>query len=147
MYKKGKIMKITNSDIVKMINILAKYKCLKLPQRISYAITRDMMILDKEYQYYAESLNTILESYKGSFVLNKKGNVTVDKTGVPVVKEESEKAYKSEINELLNIQVEIELYSISEDCFNYDDSEKYDSLSADDIILLQSIICIKNENN
>ena len=56
--------------------------------------------------------------------------------------------YTSEINELLNIEIDVYLYSISVDCFEYDDADnKYDILTPMEIMNLQRIICSKEDTN
>ena len=38
-------MKIKNTEVISMLNNLSKYKDTKLPQKISYAITKNNIIL------------------------------------------------------------------------------------------------------
>ena len=46
------------------------------------------------------------------------------------------------VNDLLNIEFDIDLFTISEECFNYDDTiGKYDVLSPSEIMFLQSFLC------
>ena len=62
--------------------------------------------------------------------------------GIPMVKSEVEKEYMQKVNDLLNIEFDIDLFTISEECFNYDDTiGKYDVLSPSEIMFLQSFLC------
>ena len=45
-------MKASNFDMVQMLNILAKYENIKLPQKISYAILKNLKFLQDEYKIY-----------------------------------------------------------------------------------------------
>ena len=51
--------------------------------------------------------------------------------------------FTEEVNDLLNIELNINLFTVDEDVFNYDDSDKYTSLTPVEIMQLQSILCIK----
>ena len=53
-------MKIKNLELIVIINILSSFNDKKLPQKISYAITRNYMILEKEYQYYDKEEQQLL---------------------------------------------------------------------------------------
>ena len=66
--------------------------------------------------------------------------------GIPKVDDTHEDDYISEINELLDMEIEIDdFYNIKDDAFDYIDSDRYDALTASDIINLQSILC-SNDN-
>ena len=57
-------MKIKNLELIVIINILSSFNDKKLPQKISYAITRNYMILEKEYQYYDKEIKKIFSQYE-----------------------------------------------------------------------------------
>ena len=63
------------------------------------------------------------------------------KNGVPLVDSSISKEYENEISELLNIEIDIDPFYIEQNLFDYDDENKYDALSAADILMLQSILC------
>ena len=81
-----------------------------------------------------------LVSYK---LLNKK---PIDDTQKPInyqeqLKEMLEKS-TNQSKYKLNIEFDIDLFTISEECFNYDDTiGKYDVLSPSEIMFLQSFLC------
>lgn len=139
-------MKITNMGIVNTINILQGFLEKKLPQKISYAITRNYLIIQKDYECYSESLNKLFAQYNEHIVKDESGNVMSNDNGVPIVDSEVSEEFNKEISTLLNIEIEVNLYQIPEEVFDYDDTDKrYDSLSAVDIMNLQTILC--NQNN
>lgn len=136
-------MKIKNITIVGTLNILNSFADKKLPQKISYAITRNLMLFQKEYQYYEVEMKKLEAKYDGSFVHTEKGKITRDQSGIPVLSTNQEQeAYNKELYELLNIEIDIPVYYIDSEEFNYDnDAGRYDIMSASDILTLQSVLC------
>ena len=136
-------MKIKNITIVGTLNILNSFADKKLPQKISYAITRNLMLFQKEYQYYEVEMKKLEAKYDGSFVHTEKGEITRDQKGIPVLSTNQEQeAYNQELYELLNIEIDIPVYYIDSEEFNYDnDAGRYDIMSASDILTLQSVLC------
>lgn len=126
-------MKIKNLVLIDMINKLQAYSAKKLPQKISYAITRNMMELAKEYQAYDTELKKLFDSY-GEYL-------KFGKDGVPIVDDKVKDEFNSQIMELLNIEIEITPHYIDQNAFDYDDNGVYDALSAQDIVILQSVLC------
>ena len=140
-------MILKNKDILTYVNTLNEYCGKRLPQRISYAITRNAKIFANEIDFYNESLKKILDSYKEYYVKNENGEPQIDSaSGLPMVESEHKKDFMQEIFELLEIEVEVTPYFISESLFDYDD-EKYDAMSAIDIMNLQNVLCDKNAEN
>lgn len=139
-------MKVTNFGLVNIVNALQGFAHKKLPQKISYAITRNIMIFQKDYDCYIESLKNIFSQYEEHFVKNESGECMYNDNGIPIVDSEVSQEFNEEIAALLNIEIEINPYYISEDVFDYDDiGSRYDTLSAMDIMNLQSILCNQEE--
>ena len=137
-------MILKNKDILTRVNILNGYCTKRFPQRISYAITRNIMIFSDEIESYNKELKKILDSYKEYYVKDDKGEPQIDKaSGLPVIMPEHSNDFMQEIMELLEIEIDVKPYFINESLFDYDD-EKYDTMSAIDIINLQSVLCDKS---
>ena len=136
-------MKIKNAEVISMLNNLSKYKDTKLPQKISYAITKNNIILSKEYEYYESEINKIKELYSTHMFKDKNGEIEMYSNGIPRLDDDTlEKEMIHRINELLLIENDIDMHIIDEDCFNYDDCNgKYDVLSPIEIMNLQRILC------
>lgn len=135
-------MKLTNFAIVNMMNTLEKFAEKKLPQKISYAITKNLILLQGEYDCYIKSLNKLFVTYDGYMVRDENKNIMSNDMGIPIVDSSVAEEFNEEISNLLNIEIEIQLYGISEDVFDYEDNaNRYDSLSAADIINLQAVLC------
>lgn len=135
-------MKMTNYTLVNLVNELGGYANKKLPQRISYAITRNIMLATKEYQVYEEQLNKIMEEYADNMI-KEDGKLKVNEAGIPEVEESVRQEYYNTIADLLNIEIDVDIYMIDEGVFDYEDNNRFDVLSPNDIIKLQSILCMK----
>lgn len=132
-------MKITNLELVTILNIFEKYQNKKFPYKITYAIMKNIALLKKEYQVYSETLESIVNQYKEDFVKENE-EIVLYEIGVPKVKEEFAEEYLTEINKLLNIEINIDLYKISEECFDYQ-SERYDTLTVKETMELMDLLC------
>ena len=138
-------MKITNIAIINMFKTLDKFATKRLPQRLSYAITKNIMILKPDFECYDQEIKKLMEQYDDKMIKNGKGEIQFNQLGVPFVQEEYSEEFNEALTEFLNIEVEVNLYYVSDEIFNYDDSNKYDVMSAMDIFELQEIICKKKE--
>lgn len=138
-------MKIKNINLVVYDNTLANYGDKRLPQKISYAITKNMFIIAKELEPYRASLQKIIDAYKAYQVKNDNGEIENMNIGIPKVDSEHEHDYLSEINDLFEIETDIDLYYIDEKLFDYEDSERYDAMSAQDILNLRNVLCKSEE--
>lgn len=134
-------MKITNYTMVNVLNALNNFVDKKLPQKISYAITKNIMIFRKEYECYEREFKKLLTKYDKDIEKDVDGNMVQNKDGIPVVNGEASKDFYNELNELLRIELDVNIYQIPSDVFDYEDSERYDAMSASEIIQLQSIMC------
>lgn len=135
-------MKIINLELLNMMNILNAFAEKKLPQKISYAITRNLILLQKDYDCYMKSLKKLFSDYDEYIIKDENGDMVSNDLGIPIVGSEVQKEFNEELSNLLNIEIEIEPYHIPENVFDYEDNVHcYDSLSAVDIINLQHVLC------
>ena len=139
-------MNVKNIDMIGIMNKLDTYGMKKLPQKISYAITKNIMIISNEYACYEATLNKIFDKYKDDMIKDDDGNVKYYKNGLPIVNKKSCDEYDNDLLELFEVEVNIDLYHIPKSTFDYsDESGKYDAMSAQDIMILQSILCNDKE--
>lgn len=138
-------MKVTNMDLLTYVNILNKYADKKLPQKISYAITKNLMGLNEDFECYSKELNKVLSHYEDYFQKDENGELKVNESLMPILTDKDKtKEMVDELNELLAIEIDINLYTISENVFDYED-DKYDSLSGLELFDLMSVLCNKEE--
>lgn len=138
-------MKIKNIDLVNITNLFGACSSKRLPQKISYAIMKNMKLLDKDLSIYQDMLRKIFDAYEPYSEKDDNGEVKTDERGIPIVDKEHETAFYNEINELLSIETEVHFYTISDDVFDYDEGDRYDSLSAQEMISLHDVLCQDEE--
>ena len=139
-------MKINNFIIVNLLNMLQGFGDKRLPQRISYAITKNLMIINKEYDIYVSQLNKVLDKYDAYSEKDEKGQRKTSNQGLPIITDSVQREnFNRELNDLLSIEIDLKLFTIKEECFDYDDSDMYDPLTPSEIIALQNILCNSQE--
>lgn len=139
-------MKMTNFTLVNLVNELEPFGDKRLPQKISYAITRNIILATKEYRIYETQLNKIMKEYSDNMIKDDDGKPKVNEIGIPEVDDSVRKEYFDKIADLLNVEIDVNIYTIDENLFDYEDSGKYDVLSPNELIKLQSILCLKTED-
>lgn len=141
-------MKYKNIEIVNIVNFLNSISEKKLPQKISYAIMRNTSNFQKECNYYEQALKKILEGYKDFFVKKSDDELVMTSIGVPLVDNKHMKEYTEEIQELLDIEVEIQIYKIDSKDFDYEDPNgKYDVLTVKELLQLTNLFCKEDKQN
>ena len=134
-------MKLTNFSIINIYMILDRFATKKLPQKISYAITKNIYLLRDDCDCYENELKKLFDSYKDKTIKDENGETKFNQYHVPIIESKYSKEFDESLTELLNIEVEIDLYTIDDSAFNYDDTDKYDCLSPMEIMQLQDILC------
>lgn len=134
-------MKLCNLQLLKYNEILGEYATKRLPQRISYAIMKNIQAVSTEMAIYQDMLKQIVSSYEEFFIKDEGGNPQMFPSGIPIVDEAHMAEYMQQIDELLNQEIKVQFYTIDEDLFFYDNTERYDVLSAADIMKLTEILC------
>lgn len=141
-------MKMTNFTLVNLVNELEPFGNKRLPQKISYAITRTVILATREYQIYEAQLNKIMEEYSDYMLKDDSGSPKINDVGIPEVEDSVKKEYFEKISDLLNLEIELDIYTIDESVFEYDDdNSKYDTLSPNEMIKLQSILCLNSKDD
>lgn len=139
-------MKITNIGLLEMNTFLSQYEDKKLPQKITFAIMKNLSLYAKEQQLYQEALKKILDKYNEYCEKDEEGNVKTEENGLPVIMEAYRANFYEEVNDLLMIENEIKPYYIDKEVFEYEDTNnKYDVLTAKETFILMSILCKPEE--
>lgn len=140
-------MKYRNIEVVQIVRFLDKISERKLPQKINYAIMKNLDSFQKENQFYEKSLNKIIESYKDFLVKDSEGNFAISDIGVPMVDKGHIEDYKNEISELINLEVDVKIYQVPESIFDYEDANgKYDAVSGSEILKFVKIFGTTDED-
>lgn len=139
-------MKITNIGILEVNSFLTQYEEKKLPQKIAFAIMKNLSIYANEQKFYQDALQKILQKYEEYYEKDEEGQVKTLDNGLPMISQEHNKDFYEEINELLMVETEIKPYYINKEVFEYEDEAgRYDTLSAKEMFLLMSVLCKPEE--
>ena len=133
-------MKMTNAQIINMLNAINGFTERKLPQKISYAISKNHIALENEYKVYQEALSKLIKNYEEYFIKDENGEIQFMQNGIPKINSPHDNEFTEELAELLSVETEIDIYRISEELFDYD-NPKFDPLSPSEIEMLIKLLC------
>ena len=139
-------MKLKNIDIIGIISSLHDFSQKKLPQKVSYAITKNQLKLDREIECYQTELQKLFSKYNDHISKDENGEYINNSQGIPEFKEESvveRNEFIGELNELLSIENDVDLYLVDDELLNYDDNGVYDVLTPSEISYLYRVLCKK----
>ena len=131
-------MKITNRQVIEFINSVSvnKLASKRLPVKVAYAISRNLDKMNNIITSYETARKTLLDQYAEK---DEEGKVKV-KDGNYVIQEDQKQAFSDEMKELLEVENEIDLYTINMDEVEKCDTDKYDSLTTADLMTLDIMI-------
>lgn len=137
------IKKMTNHEMVQILNNLKMFENKKLPQRISYAIVKNIMALSKEYEVYIKQLEKIINEAKQAdkLELTEDGQIIETETHIPKVKDEYKEEFNNELEDLLLFYIDIDYSYVDESVFDYDEKDKYDVLIPAELFVLRNCLC------
>ena len=103
-------MKLSNEKIVNIINSIGGLSTKQLPVKASYAISKNILKLEKEIKTYNSEREKLLDKYaekddEGKRVVNDTGNIIIDKQYV--------EKWNKDIRELLDIEIEIDVHKFN----------------------------------
>lgn len=127
-------MKISNSQLVKIFNGIGKVREKKLPIKVGFAINKNMDALESVARAYEVERSKILDKYCKK---DESGQLKTDGSEYVITDKES---YAEEINELLNIENDIQVHTVTIDEIEKCDSDRYDPLSPNELAVLEFMI-------
>lgn len=132
---------MNNLQMVQMMNILHKFENKKLPQKIGYIIMKNLMQLQNEYVLYEKQLKKLFNEYDEHIQKNAENEIIYKKNGLPIVNDDCAEIFYKELENIVNAEVDIEIYKIDKKYFDYDDcAVKYDPLTPIEIMELMSVL-------
>lgn len=105
-------MKLSNRALLNSINILNKLNQSQLPVKVAFIILKNTKTVDKELVNYFEAREKLVKQYA---LLNEEGQAIPDEHGNLQFKEGCVEKWNSDINELLDLEVEVEMQTMSTD--------------------------------
>lgn len=127
-------MKIKNSEIVRIFNQIGEIKKKRLPVRLGFAINRNVSSLESVAMDYEKARREIFLKY-----------CKKDENGNPVIEGDEyvlsdRKSYGEEMKELLRIEDEVQVHTVSFEEIEKCDLDKFDSLTPEELELLTFMI-------
>lgn len=127
-------MKITNRQIVSIFNGMPKIMGKRLPVKLGFAINKNMASMKGTAESYDAERAKILDKYGEK---DESGKIRIE-SGEYVLKDRE--GFGDEMKELLDIETEIPVHTVGLDEIEKCDSEKFDSLTPDELSLLEFMI-------
>lgn len=127
-------MKITNREIVKIFNGIRTIEEKKLPVKLGFAINKNVKAMRGIAEAYDAERTKILNKYgqkdeDGQLEISGDEYVLTDK-----------KAYAAEMNELLGIESELQVHTVTIDDISRCDEDKFDALTPGELEILEFMI-------
>ena len=127
-------MKITNREIVKIFSRIRTIEEKKLPVKLGFAINKNVKAMKGTAESYDAERTKILDKYgqkdeDGQLEISGDEYVLTDK-----------KAYAAEMNELLGIESELQVHTVTIDDISRCDEDKFDALTPGELEILEFMI-------
>ena len=105
-------MKFTNQELINNIGALRSIAQKQLPVKISYAIAKNISKVDSELKIYNKERQKLVDKYAEK---DKNGQPKIDKNNQYHIKKECLTTWNKDIQDLLSIEAEIDVYKFSVD--------------------------------
>lgn len=105
-------MKFTNQELLNNIGALRSVAQKQLPVKISYAIAKNISKVDAELKIYNKERQKLVDKYAEK---DNKGQPKIDKNNQYHIKKECLASWNKDIQDLLSIEAEIDVYKFSVD--------------------------------
>ena len=124
-------MKLKNNDILKFVNGCATLREKKLPVKLGYAIKKNLAAVSDVANAYDAERRELLEKYAskdedGKFLVENEQYSIEDKDG-----------FAKDLDELLAIETEVGIHTVSEEEIEKCDDPRYDALTVADLETLE----------
>ena len=135
--------KLQNHEMVQILNTLKMFENKKLPQKISYAIVKNIITLSKEYDIYIKQLEKLINEAKKNekLELTENGQIIETENHIPKVKDEYKEEFNDDLEDLLLFYLDVDYSYVDESIFDYDEKDKYDVLSPVEVFTLRNCLC------
>lgn len=108
-------MKLSNEKLANSIGVLSKLTNLELPIKFSYALSKNIMKIDRELEVYNKERQKLIEKYGAK---DEEGKLKTKEDGtIDIVDLDN---WNKDIKELLEIETEIDIHTIDLENINVD---------------------------
>jgi len=105
-------MKITNKELINDIGVLRDISQKQLPVKISYAIAKNIAKVDAELKIYNKERQKLINKYSEK---GEDGKPRINENNQYRIKKECLEDWNKDIQELLSISVELDVFTFSVD--------------------------------
>lgn len=127
-------MLLKNKEILTFINGCGSLKEKKLPVKLGYAIKKNISAVGDAAKAYDAEYKELLNKYGTK---DEKGNLVEENGRCPI---EDGQNFTKDLEELLDIETEVNIHTITEDELRSCDDPRYDPLSVSDLDTLEIMI-------
>ncbi len=127
-------MKVKNSKLLEFNQLVIRNK--KLPAKLGYAIAVNTTAVKGAIETFFEQRKNKIEEYANK---DEKGKIIIndDSYSIP---EENREALNNELKELLEMEVEVPITTVSFETIEKCDCEKFEPLTSSELMALQFMI-------
>lgn len=123
-----------NKEILTFFNGCGSLKEKKLPVKLGYAIKKNISAVSDAVKAYEEEYKELLNKYGSK---DENGNLVEENGRCPI---EDGQNFTKDLEELLDIETEVNIHTITEDDLRNCDDPRYDPLSVSDLDTLEIMI-------
>lgn len=118
-------MKLKNKDVLNFVNGCASLREKRLPVKLGYAIKKNLAAVSDAANAYDAERQELLEKYAAKGVEN--GQYSI----------EDKEGFAKDLDELLAIETEVGIHTVSEEEIEKCDDPRYDALTVADLETLE----------
>jgi hypothetical protein len=127
-------MKLTNTQVITLLNGFSELQNKKLPVKVGFAITKNMKVMESSASAYESERSKIVGKYAKK---DENGNPVVNNGRYVFGNQKDQDGYTQEVNELLEIENDVDIQTVTLDDLERCDDDKYDQLSVHDLTILE----------
>ena len=124
-------MKLKNKDILKFVNGCVTLREKRLPLKLGYAIKRNLAAVRDVGNAYDAERQELIEKYAAK---GEDGKALIENEQYSI---EDKEGFAKELEELLSIETEVVIHTVSEEEIEKCDDARYDALTVADLETLE----------
>ena len=124
-------MKLSNGEILKFVNGCVSLRKKKLPVKLGYAIKKNLAAVSDAGSAYDAERHEALERYAAK---DENGNFIVENGRYSI---EDKENFSKDIDELLTIETEVDIQTVSVEEIEKCEDPRYDALTVEDLETLE----------
>lgn len=124
-------MKLKNKDVLNFVNGCASMRTKRLPVKLGYAIKKNLAAVGDAANAYSAERQELLQKYAAK---GEDGKLLIENDQYSI---EDKENFGKDLDELLAIETEVNIYTVSEEEIEKCDDPRYDALTVADLETLE----------